>query len=289
MTPIDPKPDRAYLMATVQALPSLPAVVVELNALMQREDVSLDQVSSLLSCDQALAAKVLHLANSPFYGVSGRIASIRDGLNILGLRQVGTLVMAAALTVEFERLHGKALKLDEYWGHSIACAVAARAIAQAVGLDEAAAFTAGLLHDVGRLVLASVYPQEVAQAIAAAREEDIPPSLVEQRMLGVCHTEVGDWLARHWRFGSLIEQAILLHHVPPPSREPTLADVIHVADAVAHALDLTATENESVPLIDHASWTRLSLRPAVLQGMLERIEQEFNELRPLLWPPKGGA
>jgi HD-like signal output (HDOD) protein len=177
--------DRDHCIDQVQALPSLPAVVVQLMALLQQQDVNLEPIAETLSLDQALSAKVLQLANSPFYGVSGRITSIRDGINILGLRPLSTLVLAAVLTVQFDQMHGKALHLEEFWCHSIACAVASRALAQEQGLDEGSAFTAGLLHDVGLLVLDSLYPVEMAQALQWAVDHDAPHLQAEQALLGV--------------------------------------------------------------------------------------------------------
>ncbi len=96
------KLDREALARDVRALPSLPTVVQELMMLVQKNEVQLDTITNTLSLDQALSVKVLQLANSPFYGLSGRVRSIRDAINILGMRQLSSLVIAAALTLQFE-------------------------------------------------------------------------------------------------------------------------------------------------------------------------------------------
>jgi HD-like signal output (HDOD) protein len=165
-----------------------------------------------------LSARVLQLANSPFYGVSGRVTSIRDGINILGL-QLGTLVLAAVLTVQFERLHGKALHLDEFWRHAIGCAVAARALADEQGLDEASAFSAGLLHDVGRLVLDSLYPTEMVQAVQWAQQHDREPLEAERALLGLSHDRWGPG----WRSTGISRPrwpGRSRHHNPPAAARP---------------------------------------------------------------------
>lgn len=123
------KLDREALARDVRALPSLPTVVQELMMLVQKNEVQLDTITNTLSLDQALSVKVLHLANSPFYGLSGRVRSIRDAINILGMRQLSSLVIAAALTLQFEKLHGQSLHMNAFWRHSIGCATAARQLA----------------------------------------------------------------------------------------------------------------------------------------------------------------
>lgn len=278
--------DREALARNVRALPSLPPVVMELMQLVRQNEVQIDDITNTLRLDQALSIKALQLANSPFYGLSGRIDSVRDAINILGLRQIGSLVIAAALTLQFEKLHGQSLHMEAFWRHAIGCAAAARLLALRAGLDEQAAFTAGLLHDVGRLVVDSHHPLEAAQAIAWAEHNDMPHCEAERILLGIDHTELGAWVCRHWRFTSDVIEAIGGHHHPPPAGPPSLIDVVHVADAFAHALDLAGSTTEAVPDIQAIAWTRLALQDDELPALLGRIETDFNDLQALLQPAK---
>ena len=278
--------DREALARDIRSLPSLPTVVQELMLLVRQKEVQLEAVSNTLRLDQALSIKVLQLANSPFYGLSGRIGSVRDAINILGMRQLSSLVIAAALTVQFEKLHGKSLHMDSFWRHSIGCAAAARQLALHVGLDSAAAFTAGLLHDVGRLVVDSHYPQEAAQAIAWAEQNDMPHCEAERTLLGIDHTELGEWVCRHWRFSSDVVEAIAGHHKPPPAGAVSLIDVVHAADAITHALDIAGAQNEAVPGVNPMAWARLYLAEEDLPALLACIESEFNDLQAVLRPAK---
>jgi putative nucleotidyltransferase with HDIG domain len=278
--------DREALARDIRSLPSLPTVVQELMLLVRQSEVQLDVVTHTLQLDQALSAKALQLANSPFYGLSGRIDSIRDAINILGMRQLGSLVIAAALTLQFEQLHGQSLHMNAFWRHSIGCATAARQLAQRAGLDEQAAFTAGLLHDVGRLVVDSHYPLEAAQAIAWAEQHDVPHCEAERTLLGIDHTELGEWVCRHWRFTSDVIEAIAGHHHPPPAGGASLIDVVHVADAITHALDLADAKTEAVPGINAIAWTRMGLKEEELPALLGSIESEFNDMQAVLRPAK---
>lgn len=278
--------DRQALADDIRSLPSLPNVVVQLQALMMQNDASIDCFANTLQLDQALSVKVLQLANSPFYGLSNRIGSVRDAINVLGLRQLGTLVLAAALTVQFEKLHGKALHIDAFWRHSIACAVAARQIARLHGMNEAAAFTAGLLHDVGRLVVDSHYPEEAAVIMEWADSQDLPYFEAEQALTGVHHAELGQWVCQHWHFAPEITEAIAGHHQPGSEPKAMLADVVQVADALAHALDLAELASEAVPAIHRSVWQRLALTEQRTGVLLRGIEEEFQQLESVLRPRK---
>ena len=254
----------ADIAQRVRTLPSLPEVVLQLVEKLQDANADIESIAHLMSLDQALSAQVLRLANSPFYGLSGRIGSIRDGINILGLGQIRALVLAAVMTAQFERLHGQHLHMHSFWRHCIACAVASRALARAAGLDEATAFAAGLLHDMGRLALDSLYPEAVGHLINIAAREDLPMHRMELRHFGVSHTEVGAWLARHWHLEPGICSAIATHHEPAENDELELADLVHVADAIAHALDLCEEAQEVVPDIRTSTWNKLRLDPQTL-------------------------
>lgn len=273
----------------VRTLPSLPEVVLQLVEKLQDANADIESIAHLMSMDQALSAQVLRLANSPFYGLSGRIGSIRDGINILGLGQVRALVLAAVMTAQFERLHGQNLHMHSFWRHGIACAVASRTLARAAGLDEATAFAAGLLHDMGRLALDSLYPQAVGHLIHIADHEDLPIHRLELRHFGVSHTDVGAWLARHWHFDPGICNAIAAHHEPAETGELGLADVVHVADAIAHALDLCGEAREVVPDIRTSAWDKLRLDPQTLPEQLAQIEAEFEALLLILRPKEGNT
>lgn len=280
-TPLDP----SGIAARVRSLPSLPSAVLRLLDVLQDPLSDIDTVTELVSTDQALVAQVLRLANSPFYGLSGRVASIRDGINILGLGQIRSLVLTAVMTIQFDRLHGRALHMQAFWRHSLACAVASAVLARATGLNEGAAFTAGLLHDMGRLVLDSLYPETMAAVLEQAQAHDLPSHLVEVQHFGVSHTQVGGWLAEQWHFDQGVCDAIAQHHEPQPSSQLGLVDLVHLADAVAHALDVAGDPHEAVPNIRTSAWTKLNLATDLVPVLLERIETGFQQLQEALTPP----
>ena len=279
LTPVD----RDVLAASIRSLPSFPAVVTELAALVRQPTVNVDHIASTAGLDQALTARVLQLANSPFYGRSGQVGSIRDGINILGLRQLTGLVTAATVTLQFERLHGKPLGMTEFWRHSIACAVTARQLAAFCGLDDAAAFTAGLLHDVGRLVLDNHCPHAMAQVRQWAQDNRVSQCAAERELLGICHAEIGEWVSRHWRFTPDIIEAIAKHHQPPPAGPASLIDVVHTANALAHGVDTPdAVGTVGQRTIDALAWSRLGLSPEAVTAVQTLASEECTGLQAVL-------
>lgn len=152
-TPLPPL-DTDSLRAAAARLPALPAVVVELVTSLDAEDVDADTLAEIISRDQILVARLLRLANSSFYGMLGRIHSIRDAIMLIGLRGVRSLAIAASLSGALPR-ECTGLSLQHFWRHSTATAIAAQELARRNRLPADLAFIAGLLHDIGRLILAN--------------------------------------------------------------------------------------------------------------------------------------
>ncbi len=270
------------ILAEVDVLPSLPTIVDGLVRAMGKEDVSVDELVDGIAGDQALVARVLRVANSPFYGVQNKVSSVHDAIVVLGFRAVGSLVLAASVTGYFSPPAGYGFDLRGFWRHGIGAALAARALARKVGLDAETGFTAGLLHDIGRLMLVTRHTPVYAEVMAACAGEDCPVCEAERRILGFDHAQAGEILARRWRFPAEIVRAVALHHAPEPVRECTFADIAHVADALAHALDLARAEREMVPSLDIGAWRRLRLDGPSLTALLPEIEREHEHYCALL-------
>jgi len=262
----------------LRELPSLPQVVLDLQSALSRDDVSIDAIADTVSLDQGLAAKALRVANCSFYGVPGRVASIRQAIGMLGLRSVSTVLTIAAVTDRIPRATCPGFDLGRYWRHSVGVALCARELARTLRLDADVAFTAGLMHDLGRLALASQAPDALATALRRRDELDCTVLEAERAALGTDHAALGEQVAARWRFGPAVVEAIRRHHEPPASARAGLADVIHVADALTHALDLAGDPNEMVPPMDAAAWNRVGLTEGQALLLLERTESEVDGL-----------
>jgi HD-like signal output (HDOD) protein len=261
-TPPAPLADDAVL-ARVRDLPALPAVVLEVIASIGDEDAGTGTLAASIARDQALAARTLRLANSPFYGMSRKITSINDAVAVLGLRTLKSMALAAGLANAFPPPRCAGFDFAAFWRHSIGTALAAGQLARALRRDEGLAFTVGLLHEIGRLALASGFADRYAEVLRHRSRADVPVDAAERALLGTDHAAVGGLLAAHWRFAGPIVEAIAGHRAPPqPPTEaagPSLADLVHVADNMAHALDLSRQPDDLVPPQAMPAWCRLAL------------------------------
>ncbi len=266
--------DVEAIAARVRELPALPAVVTELLVCFEQQDVCTHAIAERIARDQAIAARTLRLANSSFYGMSCEVKTIREAIAVLGLRSTRTLVTAVALRNRFAGTVAAGLDLDKFWRHSVATALAARSLARVLRASEDEAFVAGLLHDIGRLVLASSY-QEYAQVVATARRDDCPLIDSERALLGVDHAQVGEALACQWRFSPAIQAAVAGHHAPPPEHDSALTGLVHLADVFSHALDLAGEQTELVPPPCSSTWRAHGLNAAQCEAVFTETERRF--------------
>lgn len=263
-------------------LPSLPQVVLDILRSTDQEDVDISVMARKVSHDQALTAKTLRLANSAFYGSQAKVTTIQQAIALIGVEAVHNLVVASVVPEVFPAEKYPSIDFHVFWRHSIATAVCARSLARHLHVNQDYAFTAGLLHDIGRLVLASSYPQEYEAVLAYRREHDTPLLQAEQAVLGVDHVVTGQALAEHWNFSDPIQHAISGHHSPESLRERSLASIIHVANAIVHALDLSADDDDLAAPVSQVAWDGLNLPEEIYQQVFRETELQFEEVGNIL-------
>ncbi|MEY2653835.1 MAG: hypothetical protein RLZZ524_863 [Pseudomonadota bacterium] len=278
------------LARRVGQLPVLPQAVLQALALLRSDTASDIDCAERIAIDAAMAARTLRLANSAFYGVSGRVATIRDAVVLLGRRTIGTLLATAAVADTLARSdiaggadrQAAAQAMGRFWRHALGSALAAQALASRRPPDQDVAFTTGLLHDIGQLVLGAHHASALQAVRAAAREDDADTLPIERALLGLDHAEVGAMVARHWRFPAEVVEAIGSHHAGTPGTPAegpvTLGDLVHVADAIAHALDLAGEPDEAVPALDSAAWRRVALGADEALNLLRDVENGVRVL-----------
>lgn len=279
--PVPPQPratlDRVSLVQQVRALPPLPQALADAQRVLRDDGSSGRACAEALGRDPALSAQVLRLANAAGCGQAGRVASLHDAVLLLGRQKLGVVLTAAAVVQRFDADACPGFDLAGFWRESLACAIAAQALAVELGADDGLAFSTGLLHDLGRLVMALHLPAATAQALALARGHDQPLHWAERELLGIDHAELGALLARHWQFPPAMVAAIAGHHGPGQSAalggRPSLTDLLQGADAVAHALDLHGAEDERVPAVCPQLAVRLQLTPERCARVLAVAEQ----------------
>lgn len=270
------------VLRQLEDLPSLPAVVMELLSSIDAPDADISVLAKKVSHDQALTAKTLRLSNSSLYGLQVRVTTIGQAITFLGFQTTRNLITAAAVTGCFAEGQCPGFDDKAFWRHSIATAACAKVLARRVRFNQDYAFTAGLLHDIGRLVLMSSYPALYQQVLAYRSANDSRVLEAERAVLGVDHVEAGAALAGHWNFSDTMRLAIANHHDPDAPGAGFLATIVHVADAIVHALDLAREDDDLVPAVSSAAWTALGLDEEAYLQVFRETELQFEEITVIL-------
>ncbi|WP_306623239.1 HDOD domain-containing protein [Massilia scottii] len=272
------------LVKRIRDLPSLSAVVVELLSTMDQEDIDVHVLGGKIALDQSLTAKTLRLANSSFYGMSSKVTTIHQAISVLGFHSIRTLVTACAVTGSFPASASAngGVNFQAFWRHSVATAVCAKLLAVHLKLNPDTAFTAGLLHDIGTLVLATRFPTEYAAMLAYRKEHDCYIIEAERSVIGIDHAMAGSALAAYWKFPAAMQEAVASHHHLDAAGTPTLPLLIHAANVFAHALDLSGEEDDLVPPMSQALWVSLALSEADCAKLFRDSESTFVDMCQIL-------
>jgi putative nucleotidyltransferase with HDIG domain len=270
------------LVRGIHDLPSLPAVVMDLLGSLEQEDIDISVLAKKVAHDPALTAKTLRLANAPAFGLRARVATIQQAVTFLGFQATRNLITAAAMTGCFPA--GRCPGFDDkaFWRHASASAVCARALARRMRFNQDIAFTAGLLHDVGQLVLASSQPAAYGAVLAWRKQQGCSLLQAERAVLGIDHIDAGVALASHWQFSDTLRQAIARHHDPDTAGAGLLAAIVHVADAIVHALDLAGDEDELVPPLSALAWEAMGLNEEAYLHLFRETEQQFGDMSAIM-------
>ena len=266
----------------IENLPTLPVIVQQVQKLIDNPKSNMSQVATVLSRDQAIAARVIRLVNSAFYGFSNNITSIQQAIMLLGLNTVKNLVIGVSVVKTFEGKNDATIfDRQNFWLHSFGCATCARQMAKSLNQQEPEDFfMAGLLHDIGILILDQFFHNEfvtIIQQIAKTNEELIS---AEIGVLGLDHCEVGALIAEKWRIPEFLKVAIRHHHRPCFSEIESesarlIISAIHVADAVACQRGITPGFPCSTN-INEDSLRILGLKKSAIDEIFDTVETELK-------------
>jgi HD-like signal output (HDOD) protein len=259
----------------IRDLPTAPPVLCALCELLARETVSAGKLAEVLEKDTALTAKLLRMANSAYFALGQPVTEVRSACVVLGFDMVKSLAIGVTALESLGRRVGRSFDLKGFWRHSVGVGAGAQRIARHLGLRETGtAFCAGILHDLGKLVLVTLSPQRYAKLLPAPGSHSLRE--LEQREYGGDHQAVGDWLGRRWRFPEPLLAMIGSHHDPSGEQgDIAWASILHVANRLAARHGFP-----SVPACDRCR--EEELRPDVLsdlgitQELIIRLGEEIE-------------
>jgi putative nucleotidyltransferase with HDIG domain len=258
-------------------LPTLPAVTAQVFRVVEDERSSAQDLASVIATDQSLTSRILRLANSAFYGFPRAITSVNQAVVLLGFGTVKGLVLAATVAERLAGGEGSSFDRERFWLHTVGVANAARIVARSLrGVPEELAYVAGLLHDIGKLVLDRFFVHEYSEAALLARRLPCLIRDAELTVLGLDHAEVGGRLMERWRLATAIVVPVAYHHRPAmaPPEHWGVAATVHLADVLTRNAGIGEGGETLVPLPDAEVLSRLRVTPDTLAQWTESLATE---------------
>lgn len=257
----------------VKNLPPISQAALKLVSLLEQASISNEEVVQVIKCDNVLTAKLLRACNSPYFGLEEPVASVDQAVLMLGHQQilhiVLTLAFGSAMVVP---LPGYAVEASELWQHSLITATAAEIVAAEaydMNVEAPVAFTVGLLHDIGKLVMSqAIKPEIQAEIRDLIEKQKCSRSEAEKVVLGTDHGEVGACLLQSWRLPDEVIEAVLNHHNPIVEPRPKLSVITHVANCLAHLAGSAPGWDGFAVRVDPKAIAALNIDEARIEGMV---------------------
>ncbi len=272
-----------FLLQNLDSLPTLPTVVYELTELINDPMSSTTEIEKIMVNDQALTTRILRLVNSAYYAIPGGVTNISRAIAYLGFDTVNQLVLGSAIMDSLQCEGAEAFDLNKFWQHSLGVAMGAETIAKFVRLQKQNdVFTAGLVHDMGKIALAQISPQTLVKSVTYAKESQTSLEEAEKQTGSPLHTEIGAFLAKKWKLPNTIEACVKYHHTFDPLRRGGLSaennklvDVITLSNLLTHALKFGNSGHDKIegapkPLLD-----RLGIQPDQIKTLVGKIKDSL--------------
>lgn len=282
---------RELVTGTIE-IASLPEVFLKVNEMIDSPRYSSADIGRVIAQDTALSARLLKIANSVFYGFPSQIDTISRAITIIGTRELRDLILAASVMRVFKGLPNDLVTMEDFWRHSICSGLAARSLATQRGEHFVERFfVAGLLHDIGSLLVYRKLPELAREALLRARHNNIPLHRAEQDVMGFDHAAVGAEILRTWKLPEHLQEAAEFHHAPARAqRFPSDTALVHIADAVADTLQYGNSGDPIVSPINPEAWQLADLADDTIAAVISEVEQQFTTVFELFHPePRGIA
>jgi len=271
------KANTEKVLLSIKNLPSIPKVIFEVTKLLEDPSTTTNKLAEIISKDQGLTLKILSVANSPLYGIRRKVSSIEFAILVLGFKDMKDIVTAISFADSFKISTSQEFEPMDFWIHSMLAGTAAKSIAQCLGFNLGGdAFVAGIIHDIGILVIHKYMYKEFLEIIKLANTQNIPIFEAEYQVLGLSHQEIGRFLCEKWQLPAVLCDTINHHHQPSlGTKNNVITSIIHLVDYMTQKLN-----------IGSFFWdTNMELDPSILETLhfesmedLDKFTADYKEL-----------
>ena len=264
------------------SLASFPGVYFKFQEAMTSDDASFSEIGNIIHYDSGLSAHLLRIVNSAYYGFPEKVETISHAIGVVGTQQLSDLMLATIVVDKFKSVPESMIDMESFWQHSVACGLIARELAsQKEGLDPEKFFTAGMLHDVGLIVLCMKLPELAVKFYRQHQTKHEPLHVLEYEELGFDHAELGGRLLRKWNLSEFNVETTMFHHDPGKAPNyPMEASIIYLADILANTLKLGCSGETRAPSnLDESVWERIELPDRIkLSELRGKIQEAYDEI-----------
>lgn len=268
------------LVSAVSDVVMLPETVSRVIQMVDNPRYSSADIGEVICNDPGLTARLLRIANSPFYGFPSHIDSVPRAVAIIGTDGLRDLMLATSAVKLFSDLTNELVSMETFWRHSLRCAIIARALATKLRIaNPESYFTAGLLHDIGYLIIYRELPELASKTLRHITQNREIVYIVEQEIIGFDHASVGGELLRLWNLPTTLIEAVEYHHTPSLAKQhPKEAAIVHIANYLANTmLARVGGGVEETEALDVTAMQSVGLTPDILQDILKQTEDQFND------------
>ncbi|MGD9350280.1 MAG: HDOD domain-containing protein [Desulfobacterales bacterium] len=264
-------------------LPEIPSIVFELNEVIANPLSSAEDIAQVVQRSPSLTALLLKIVNSPFYGFPSKIDKISLAVTLIGTREISGLALGISLISLFIKIPKEILSMYSFLRHSLACGIISRILAAHKSIPQTEQlFVSGLLHDLGRLILYSYFPDESRNILSRARSADMLLYMQETDYLGCNHTHLVRHLLQQWKLPMVLENNVFFHHSPQQAQQPLPATLVHLADIITNGLGIGTSGERFVPPLDNAAWESLELSPSCFEVVTKQATHQYFALESML-------
>jgi len=276
------KTDRPTLESIVNSAStvySLPLIHDRLTQAINNPRASISDITLIISEDQGLCFRILKLANSPMFGYHKNIDTITKAATIIGTQQLRDLSLAISVIGIFKDIPEDIITMTSFWKHSISCGIVARILASYRREPNVERFfVAGILHDIGQLILCTSIPLILRNLLKQSKESDRMLYEVQRSELGFDHAEVGGELLKKWKIPLLISEPVSCHHDPLHATiYPQDTALLHVSDLIAHALQAGSSGENCLPPLNTEAWEILNISESSIAGIVQQADTQIEQ------------